>query len=112
MTGTPADSGPTWEQVLASFEASADHAESLLSLDVEARTAAQDTAPAVVAYDVWQLGLPPLPEHLRAQAEAIRRRHDSVAERLRGAMRDLRHQQVLSGATTTPRQAMFTDRRL
>ncbi len=99
------DPSPTWEEVLASFEANAVAAEALIAGDTT-------VAPAAVSYDVWQLGLPPLPDELRVRAGAIHRRQEELADKLRMAMRSVRQQESLLDGQAPARRPVFMDQRL
>jgi hypothetical protein len=96
---------PTWEQVLAAFEASAAHAQSLAAGDV------QSVPPTVLVagYDIWQLQLPPIPDELRARAESIHQRQLAAAAQLQAAMRSLQQQQALVDAQPQARRALYLD---
>jgi hypothetical protein len=97
MSPTPtagAANAPTWEEVLASFEATAEAAEQLL----EPSATVVDVA-GPVEYDPWQLALPPLPVELHARARALQARHDELAARLQRASSALRRQEQFTRAT-------------
>jgi hypothetical protein len=99
----PAPHSPTWEEVLAAFEASAAQAESLITNNPSAPVL------PVAAYDVWHLSMPPLPAALRPRAEAIHQRQQLLAERLRASMHSLRQQQVLAEPQDEPRRSLYVD---
>jgi hypothetical protein len=97
MSPTPAAAAsaqPTWEEVLASFEATADAAESLLEPTAEPVDLA-----GPVEYDPWQLALPPLPQDLHERARALQVRHEQRAARLQRASGALRRQEQFTRAT-------------
>ena len=101
---------PSWEEVLASFEASAEHAETLLGADA---TSPPDLAPPVIAYDPWQLGMPQLPERLRGRAELLRQRQRRLAEEMQTAMTSVRRQeQLIADSGSTDRSSVYVDRRI
>jgi hypothetical protein len=93
---------PTWEQVLAAFEASAARAQSLV-------TGVTPPPAPVAGYDIWQLRLPPIPDELRARAESIHQRQLAAAAELQVAMRSLQQQQALVDAQPQSRQALYID---
>lgn len=99
----PAPQSPTWEEVLACFEATTAHAESLIT------NTPSDAVLPVAAYDVWQLNMPALPAELLPRATAIHERQQLLAERLRASMRSLRQQQVLAEPQDEPRRSLYVD---
>jgi hypothetical protein len=131
MTGRPAS--PTWEEVLASFEATVVRSEVLLSgtgdsgLSPDADGSSPDRAnldgavldgavPAgpdvIVGYDLSELAMPPVPEHLTPRANALRVRQVRVARQLQAAMVGARRQaQVAVEANPAARRPVFVDRR-
>jgi hypothetical protein len=94
--------GPSWDEVLAECEATADEAERLLrsrgALDVEAFASRS-------AFDLWQLSLPPLPAELTDRARAVHSRQQRIQAELIEAMTGVHQQIVMSSSTSDDRPA-------
>jgi hypothetical protein len=107
MPGLAPEPAPTWDQVLTSFEASADESQALL---------ASGDAPSAVAlmtmeYDPWLLALPVLPVHLRDRANAVRDRQAQLIEQLQAAMVGLRQQSHLAESAVGASRPVYVDTR-
>ena len=105
MPGRAVDEQPTWEQVLARFEATAAQTEALL--------AGGDPAAAAelinVEYDPFQLGLPALPAALHDRARAVAARTAALIDELQTAMVVVRHQTQLAEDTASAPRAVYVD---
>ncbi len=93
--------------MLASFEASIAHAET-----VAAEPLRVIDAEAPWPVDVSTLNLPPLPIELRPRAEAIHRRQEELSEQLRVGLRQVRQQHALTETRAEPRRALYLDHRV
>jgi len=106
MSAVPAQPGPTWEEVLASFERTAEHAEALLATDADPGLAAA----VITAYHPWQPVLPPLPDALRARAVAAHDRQARLIAALQDAMLTIRRHEQLAASTAHSRRSSYLDR--
>jgi hypothetical protein len=95
----------SWEEVLAGFQVSTEHAEKLIAHDPDAGRA------DAVAYDIWSMNLPPIPPELRERAELIHRRQQTLADELRASLRTVAQQLILSDSGLEPRRPAFVDHR-
>jgi hypothetical protein len=99
---------PSWEDVLANCEATADAAQALLDsrngIDLE-RFA------ELAAVDLWQLSLPPLPQDLIERARSVHARQLKLQADLILAMGQV-HRQILVTESAEPFDAVahFLDR--
>jgi hypothetical protein len=97
-----------WEDVLAHCEATAAAAEALLlsrnGLDVS-------RFEALTALDLWQLSLPPLPDHLLDRARSIHSRQFALQAKMVAAMTQLQQQiQLTESAEPFDYVARYLDR--
>jgi hypothetical protein len=99
---------PSWDEVLASFEAGVDQAEALIS---GTPAVVDDHAPYIVSYDLQHLAMPPLPAALRPRAEAVRSRQARLADELQSAMVNVRRQAQLTVESGAAPRPVFVDRR-
>jgi hypothetical protein len=107
--GQPA-AQPSWEDVLASFEATAEQGESLLHKDGDHEAALALMAAGI---DPWQAALPALPADLRDRAEAVHRRQLLLADDLRTAMVSIKRQeQLTTDGAASSRGSVYVDRRV
>jgi hypothetical protein len=99
---------PSWEEVLASFEAGVDQAEALIN---GTQVVIADYAPYMASYDLQNLAMPPLPPALRPRAEVVRSRQARLADELQSAMVNVRRQAQLTVESGTAPRPVFVDRR-